>query len=163
MTAARESSGVIGVGYEGKDLRGFVDEMRAAGADLVVDVRLNAVSRKAGFSKRSLAAALQDAGVSYEHAPELGNPKPNRAGFAGSPAEVRAARSQFSRMLAGEAAADRIARIAQAAASGVVAVLCFEADDWRCHRYVILGAVHSHNRFLAPRAPSGAGRRLRAP
>jgi uncharacterized protein (DUF488 family) len=149
MVAAREAYGVIGVGYEGKDLRGFIDEMRASGADLVVDVRLNAVSRKAGFSKRSLATALQDAGVSYEHAPELGNPKPNRAGFAGSPAEVRAARSRFGQMLTGEAAADRIARIAVAATTGMVAVLCFEADDWRCHRYVVLGAVLSHSRSHA--------------
>jgi uncharacterized protein (DUF488 family) len=140
MAAAHEPSGLIGIGYEGKDLQGFVDELRAASVSLVVDVRLNAVSRKPGFSKEALAAALRDAGIGYEHAPELGNPKPNRAGFAGSPAELQAARSRFSQILAGRAAADRMARIAEAAATRVVAVLCFEADDRRCHRSVILDA-----------------------
>jgi uncharacterized protein (DUF488 family) len=144
MTGASKSRGVIGVGYEGKNLRGFVDEMRAAGVRLVVDVRLNAASRKAGFSKRSLAAALQDAGIGYEHAPELGNPKPNRAGFAGSPAELNAARSRYRQIVAGGAAADRIATIAAATATGLVAVLCFEADGRRCHRSVVIGAVLDH-------------------
>ena len=45
-------------------------------------------------------------------------------------------------MLACEAASTALRQIAEAAASGVVAVMCVEADDRSCHRYVILREVH---------------------
>jgi uncharacterized protein (DUF488 family) len=134
---------VIGVGYEGKNIGSFTGGLLAAGVVLVADVRLNAVSRKAGFSKRALAAGLADAGIGYRHFPELGNPRWNRDGFGGPPAEVSAARARFSDLAAGAAAAARIEEIAAAASAGVVAVMCVEADDARCHRYVVLARVRA--------------------
>jgi uncharacterized protein (DUF488 family) len=131
----------MGVGYEGKTPDAFIRELAASGTQLLVDVRLNPVSRKSGFSKRPLAAALADAGISYCHAPQLGNPAWNRPGFAGTSEEVRAARERFGGMLDSEAARAALHQIADATAGGVVAVMCVEADDRACHRYVILGEV----------------------
>lgn len=132
----------MGVGYEGKAADTFIRELVASGTQLLVDVRLNPISRKRGFSKRALAAALADAGISYCHAPQLGNPVWNRPGFAGTPQEVRAARERFGGMLANEEAGAALRQIADSAACGVVAVMCVEADDRSCHRYVILSEVH---------------------
>lgn len=53
-----------------------------AGASRLVDVRLNPVSRVRGFSKNRLRERLEASGLVYEHRPELGNPKNNRAGYA---------------------------------------------------------------------------------
>jgi uncharacterized protein (DUF488 family) len=141
METVTESRGVMGVGYEGKTPDTFIRELAAGGVQLLVDVRLNPVSRKSGFSKRALAAALADAGITYCHAPQLGNPVWNRPGFAGTPEEVRAARERFGGMLAREEASGALRQVADAAAGGVVAVMCVEADDRACHRYVILSEV----------------------
>src|SRR6266851_893951 len=141
MTADGRPRGVIGLGYEGQNLDDFVRRLLAREVSLVMDVRLNAISRKRGFSKRVLAAALADAGISYRHVPELGNPAWNRPGFAGSAAEVQAARARFSSLIAGEAASACLDEIAGAAASDVVAVMCVESDELSCHRHVILSEI----------------------
>jgi uncharacterized protein (DUF488 family) len=142
MKTVTESRGAIGVGYEGKTLDTFIGELLASGTKLLVDVRLNPISRRPGFSKRALATALVDAGIGYCHTPQLGNPVWNRPGFAGTAEDVKAARARFGGMLDCETANTALLRIVEAAASGVVAVMCVEADDRACHRYVILREVY---------------------
>ncbi|MDQ3504076.1 MAG: DUF488 domain-containing protein [Actinomycetota bacterium] len=48
---------------------------------MLLDVRLNAISRKPGFSKKRLTAALAAVGIGYRHARALGNPRDNREPF----------------------------------------------------------------------------------
>lgn len=138
MDATISRRGILGVGYEGQDIDSFIYGLLASGTRILADVRLNAISRKRGFSKRSLESCLTDAGVGYWHVPELGNPGWNRAGFGGLGAEVRAARARFAGMIGGEAANTRLEEIAVAARDNVVAVMCVEADERACHRYVVL-------------------------
>ena len=133
-------SGVIGVGYEGRELDEFVASLVAAGVTRVVDVRFAARSRKRGFAKTALAAALGAAGIAYEHQPALGNPPSNRAGFRGSEAELAAARAAYAQRLA-SVGAPALAAVAAAARRETVALLCFERDQHRCHREVLLGAL----------------------
>ncbi|UBU13075.1 DUF488 domain-containing protein [Nonomuraea gerenzanensis] len=76
-----DRSGVVGLGYEGRDLDDFVRDAVEMGLVSLVDVRLNPISRKPGFSRRRLSEALCEHGIGYVHAPQLGNPKWNRAGF----------------------------------------------------------------------------------
>jgi uncharacterized protein (DUF488 family) len=141
VTTTGHRTGVVGVGYEGQQAEQFVDELRAAGVDIVVDVRLTPISRKRGFSKRSLAEHLESAGIRYEHLRALGNPKDNRAGFAGDADELDAALTRYAELLGDEDAAAALARVAELATSSRVAVLCFEASDHRCHRQVVLTRV----------------------
>lgn len=54
---------LVSVGYEGQGLTGFVGSLRAQGVEILADVRLTPISRKKGFSKTALRAALADAGV----------------------------------------------------------------------------------------------------
>ena len=56
----------------------LVATLREAGVQRLVDVRKFPSSRRRGFSKTALAAALDAAGIEYVHARALGNPKPNR-------------------------------------------------------------------------------------
>jgi uncharacterized protein (DUF488 family) len=151
VTATGRQCGVFGVGYGGRSLAEFVHALTARGTSLLVDVRLNPVSRKPGFSKRSLSAALADAGIRYQHLPELGNPPWNRPGFAGSAAEAAAAHARYADLISGGEAAARIGEIAAAAATEVVAVMCVEADERSCHRQEVL------DRVRAQRAAATAG------
>lgn len=104
----------------------------------LVDVRLNPISRKPGLSKTALGRALAAAGIAYEHRRELGNPRVNRAGFAGADAEWERARSVYRDLVRRPEAGAALDAVAQAASRERVAVLCFEAEQHRCHRDVVL-------------------------
>ncbi|MBX9699518.1 MAG: DUF488 domain-containing protein, partial [Acetobacteraceae bacterium] len=69
---------LLTIGYEAGTQAGLVAALRAAGATVLADVRAIANSRKPGFSKRSLAAALEEAGIAYWHIPALGTPAAGR-------------------------------------------------------------------------------------
>ena len=66
---------VFTIGYEDKTPDSLIECLREAGVQRVVDVRELPLSRRYGFSKSALAAALARAGIRYEHMRELGNPK----------------------------------------------------------------------------------------
>src|ERR1700749_2665733 len=66
------------IGYEGSTIGAVLGVLRDASVDLLVDVRAVAQSRKPGFSKRQLAAALDQAGIGYVHLQGLGTPKAGR-------------------------------------------------------------------------------------
>src|ERR1700716_552580 len=66
------------IGYEQARAPAVIDELKRAGVGLVVDTRAVAASRRPGFSKRQLAAGLDQAGISYLHLQKLGTPKEGR-------------------------------------------------------------------------------------
>ncbi|GHH63651.1 hypothetical protein GCM10017673_04960 [Streptosporangium violaceochromogenes] len=136
-----QDTNIVGIGYEGRDLESVVKDALTYNLTMLIDIRLNPISRKPGLSKKRLAAAVAENGIEYVHMPQLGNPKWNRAGFAGSAAELAEARDNYVAHVASpeaEAAMDEIVVWAQ---KGLVAVLCFEADERRCHRSVVLDQV----------------------
>ncbi|MBI5088832.1 MAG: DUF488 domain-containing protein, partial [Actinobacteria bacterium] len=76
------------IGYEGLIVDELVDQLRADGVEVVVDVRLNPISRKPGLSKTRLAAALDAVGIGYVHERALGNPPDNRAALRAGDADA---------------------------------------------------------------------------
>lgn len=133
---------IMGHGYEGRTIAQYVEDLCVWQVDVVVDVRLNAISRKKGFSKTALRETLAEAGIRYEHRPELGNPKDNRAGFwEPGTADHRHAVSRFAASLAGASSADALRELADMATEQRVMLLCFEADERCCHRRVVLDQV----------------------
>jgi uncharacterized protein (DUF488 family) len=138
-----ESGGITGVGYEGKTIEQLVADLTALEVTTLVDVRLNAISRKKGFSKRALAENLDAAGISYQHRPELGNARDNRAGFAEEwRSDVgRAARAIYTDSLTSRDAAAAIDALADLALREKVALLCFESSELHCHRREALAAI----------------------
>lgn len=131
---------IYSVGYEGFTQRGFVEAMSQSKVDVVVDVRLNAMSRKAGFSKRGLSEALERAGIEYIHEPKLGNPADNRDSFRIGDGSV--GRRRIEQMLA-NGSGEALARVADLARSRRLALLCVEREPARCHRAVITDAIRA--------------------
>ena len=86
---------VYTVGYEGTDIDRFVATLKAAGVKRIADVRAVPISRKKGFSKKSLGARLEAEGIDYLHYVSLGDPKPGReAARAGQYRQFRAIYTQ---------------------------------------------------------------------
>ena len=137
-TTLRSAPGLVGVGYEGHTMEELIVQLRALGVSRLVDVRLTPLSRKRGLSKTALGQALGRAGIVYEHRRELGNPKANRAGFAGSDAAREDARTHFAQLLRRPESCTALDAVAAAGRRERVAVLCFEADESRCHRQVVI-------------------------
>ncbi|MCC6854422.1 MAG: DUF488 domain-containing protein [Microbacteriaceae bacterium] len=143
------TSEILSIGYEGMTLESFIARLRLRDISTLIDVRLNPISRKKGFSKSGLTAALADAGISYVHLPALGNPKDNREGFASTESpEAIDARSRYASLLDEETALAAIDRVIEESDQAEVALLCFEADPRHCHRTEVLHAVEQRRLAL---------------
>lgn len=122
------------VGYEGRDIEGFVTLLQRHRVDELIDVRLTPSSRKPGFSKTRLSEALADAGIEYRHLRELGNPRENRDGFR---RRQQAAFDTYRAHL-GNGSRQAVDAVVDAAQERSVALLCFERDVATCHRHIIV-------------------------
>jgi len=60
------------IGYEGSSIEGYFNRLIKNNVKTLVDVRRNPLSRKYGFSKKTLADIARKLGVGYVHIPELG-------------------------------------------------------------------------------------------
>jgi uncharacterized protein (DUF488 family) len=128
------SGRIYSVGYEGFEPSALIDYLASANVAVVFDVRLNAISRKKGYSRNALAAAFADAGIEYRHEPELGNPPDNRDSFRKGDGED--GRRRMRAMLENGSGL-ALQRLVEAAQGNRVAVLCVERERSRCHRDVI--------------------------
>ncbi|MCG8440820.1 MAG: DUF488 domain-containing protein [Caulobacterales bacterium] len=123
------------IGYERATQPDVIARLIAAGVELVIDVREVASSRRAGFSKRVLAASLDEAGLAYVHLRALGTPKPGRiASRAGRTDEMRAI---YETRLAEPDAQAALAEACELARERPSALLCYEADAQGCHRRIV--------------------------
>lgn len=137
-----ETHWVTGIGYEGETIDGFIATLKVRGISTLVDVRLNAISRKRGFSKTALSQALAANGLTYLHRPALGNPKENRADYSESHSVAGdAARERFRLLLTTTEADLAVDEIAALATNGRVAVMCFERSQLHCHRQQVIEAI----------------------
>lgn len=153
MTTPTTDFPITGWGYEGRTVDDLIQHTRESGAGLIIDVRLNAISRKRGFSKRRLEQQLATAGLRYLHLPALGNPRDNRDAFATpGTAAAEAARERFTaEVLDSEAGQSALRLIVGAAERCPVVLLCYEHDQACCHRELVLMALSKLFEMVAPR------------
>jgi uncharacterized protein (DUF488 family) len=130
---------VYTIGYEGTDLTSFLAKLASAGIKQVIDVRDLPLSRKRGFSKTALAAALAESGIHYLHLRDLGDPKPGRE--AARRGDYLGFLRIYKRHLAGTAAQAALAEATRQATSVRSCLLCFERDHDGCHRSIVADAM----------------------
>lgn len=124
------------VGYEDHKTPGsLTDALSTAGVRRLVDVRELPISRRRGFAKRALAAALSEAGISYEHERALGNPKPSRDLYR-SGRQAEGERQYLAHLRNGSATA--VDALASRLDEMPTCIMCFEADHTTCHRALIV-------------------------
>ncbi|MGY0196902.1 DUF488 domain-containing protein [Leptothrix sp. BB-4] len=127
-------------GYEGLTIEAFIERLRQARVQLIVDVRELPLSRKKGFSKTAFRDALAAADVAYEHRPALGCPKPVRDRYKVD-GDWQTYTRGFLAHLARQSA--EVEDLGRAALVRQACLVCFEADFGRCHRTYVARAAHS--------------------
>jgi len=123
------------IGHGTRALDELIATLQTAGVGTLVDVRRFPGSRRhPQFNQETLAQALEQAGVAYRHAVELGG---RRSGEPGeerfSCLRVPAFRSYAARM----AGAEWQDALAAALAEPTPCFMCAETLWWRCHRRLI--------------------------
>ncbi|WP_158928845.1 DUF488 family protein [Acidisphaera sp. S103] len=123
------------IGYEGTTIDAVVATLRDAKIALLVDVRAVPQSRKPGFSKRQLAAALDEVGIAYVHLQALGTPKPGRdAVRAGHPERMEVI---FREHMTSDRSQAELVQAKQLVRERPACLLCFERDHTTCHRSLV--------------------------
>lgn len=129
------------IGYERVGVPDFVAALKTAKIKTLIDVREVANSRRAGFSKKSLAASLDEAGIAYIHLKPLGTPKAGRE--AARKGDTKTMRRIFEAKMAEPESQLALAEAAELAKKGRVCLMCLE-HDWReCHRTIVAGLLEN--------------------
>lgn len=123
---------IFTIGYEGSTQDEFVAALVKAGVERVIDVRAVPLSRKPGFSKNVLAAALREAGIDYVHLKALGTPPEGREAARKRRFDVM--ERIYADQLETPEAAIQSAQLIALAEEKPSALLCFERDPSHCHR-----------------------------
>lgn len=124
------------IGYEQTPAKAVLDELQHAGVKLLVDVRAIAASRRPGFSKRQLAAGLDERGIRYVHLRGLGTPKEGREAVrSGDVATMSKIYHDHLKTTQAREEMDELAALVRDA--GPVCLLCYERDHRHCHRHFI--------------------------
>jgi uncharacterized protein (DUF488 family) len=130
---------IFTIGYEGTTVGEFIEALKKAGVERVIDVRALPLSRRPGFSKSPLRAALEESGIEYVHLKALGTPADGRAAArAGRHADLE--RIYFGQLELPEAIAQS-AQMLDLATEKPSALLCMEREPAHCHRTLLLNAV----------------------
>jgi len=135
----RERTTFFTIGYERTTLPDLIAALEDHGVKRVIDTRDVANSRRAGFSKKLLAASLDEHGIQYIHLRPLGTPKAGRiANRAGRMDEFRRIyNASFERPEAQLALLEAADLIREAP----TALLCFCGEEKKCHRHIIAEAL----------------------
>ena len=114
-------------------------------------------SRKPGFSKTGLTAALIGAGIDYQHVRALGTPKEGR--IAARHGDAATLRRVYTEHLEDDAAQAALAALVERARVQPTCLLCFERDYRGCHRAIVAERVAGATGFatihLLPGLPAG--------
>src|SRR5271156_412472 len=133
------------IGYEKARLAGGVAGLKAAGVATLIDVRDRPQSRRPGFSKRQLAAGLEEAGIRYVGLKALGTPPEGRE------ANHKRQWERFWRIvddkLATAEAELALQEAATIATENPSCLLCYEGDWHICHRSRVADILAARHGF----------------
>jgi uncharacterized protein (DUF488 family) len=136
---------LLTIGYEQAKPAAVLNELKRAHVDLLVDTRAVAASRRPGFSKRQLAAALDDAGIAYVHLQKLGTPAQGRT--AARSGDLDTLWRIYDKHIKTRDAKEALDELMALIKSGKrVALLCYCRDPKACHRSRIVANVKKRTR-----------------
>ena len=138
---SKSASKLFTIGYEKSKPDALMAELKRAKVKLLVDTRAVAASRRPGFSKRQLAASLDEEGIAYLHLQKLGTPAEGRE--AARAGKLDTLWRIYAKHLKTPEAVEAMDELVSIVKSGQpVCLLCYERDKDCCHRSRIAEIVH---------------------
>ena len=131
---------LLTIGYEGRTLESILNVMLQSGVTVLCDVRRNAISRKYGFSKTTLAKACAGVDIRYEHIPELGVESRLRRGLKTQADFDTLFRVYERKILPMQGEALKKIRVWLRSGESV-ALTCYERKTDQCHRNCVAVAL----------------------
>jgi len=123
------------IGYQGRDVSEVIALLRQHEVEVLVDVRENPWSRRPEFRREALArAAVQGAGIIYEHWPALGSLRRIRQAYRRD-GDWSRFEERFRAYLATRA--ETLDSLTALAEQYTVCLLCYERSPDRCHRRLV--------------------------
>ena len=114
------------IGHSNQAVERFVDLLKAAGVELLVDVRSMPYSRRfPQFGKERLAKSLAEAAIAYRH---------EGAALGGKPASG----GSYDSLAAQPAFQDALDRLVARARNTTLCLMCAEKEPLDCHRTVLV-------------------------
>jgi len=130
---------IFTIGYQQATQPAVLSALSEAGVELLADIRARPLSRKPGFSKTSLKAAVEEAGMEYRHFRDVGTPPEGRE------AARRGDKETLARVYAGQLelpeALAAMAELRHLALEKRTALLCFCREASKCHRSLLIKAL----------------------
>jgi uncharacterized protein (DUF488 family) len=151
IEALRNTDGAITlftIGYEGKSVETYLNQLLKNGVKLLCDVRRNPLSMKYGFSKRQLENACTGVSIKYVHLPALGIPSNQRQKLT-TKADYDGLFAEYSLRLANQYS-DLQTILELTRTYKRIALTCFEADACRCHRGILASTLACHPNWSYP-------------
>jgi uncharacterized protein (DUF488 family) len=135
------------IGYEGLSIDAYLNKLISNNINTLVDVRRNPVSRKYGFSKNALRNYIEKVEIQYFHLPELGIPSRLRKNLDGPDSYTVLFDVYESQLLPLQqpTLSELISIIKD---QKRVALTCFEANHFTCHRNKL--ANHIQSELVSP-------------
>jgi len=130
------------IGYEQATPAAVMQELKDAKIELLVDTRAVAASRRPGFSKRQLAAALDENGIAYLHLQKLGTPTEGRqAARAGDRKTLWRIYDKHIKKAEPQAELGELVELIKSGKR--IVLLCYCRDPKTCHRSRIVANVEA--------------------
>lgn len=131
---------LFSIGYEGKTIEHFTNQLIREDIRVLCDIRKNALSMKYGFSKKQLKFIVENAGIKYIHIPELGIESNKRQHLDSKKDYEKLFRDYEKNALPHKS--EQLAELNQIFITNKrIALMCFEADHTCCHRSHTINAL----------------------
>jgi uncharacterized protein (DUF488 family) len=132
---------ILTIGHSTHELEAFLDLLRGRGVQALADVRRYPSSRRMPwFGAAPLAAGLDAADIQYVHLPSLGGRRDPVPGSPNGGWRVGQFQGYADHMASDEFAAG-VRELEAVARERRTAVMCAEAQWWRCHRRLLSDAL----------------------
>lgn len=135
-----EVRAIYTIGYEQRSLEEYINLLIKEDVKVLVDVRKNPLSRKYGFSKKSLQNALEHVGIEYKHIPELGISSEKRMNLH-SQEDYNRLFDLYEKEVLSSSSAQLTALYQLVLENERIGLTCFEKDPGYCHRTRIAEAI----------------------
>ncbi|MCX6317288.1 MAG: DUF488 domain-containing protein [Bacteroidetes bacterium] len=131
------------IGYEGKDIVLFIQQLKDNQISILVDARIRAGGRKLDFCKKNLSLHLESNGIKYLHYRELGTPD-----YLMKEMKLKGHYSMDAYAIHLDSKPEVLDKVIEETQGNNIAIMCFEKNYQECHRTVVATKIADKTQSL---------------